>query len=61
MTMTILRRTAPLTGAYRPEGDKSPSHRALLSAALAEGESVIRRFLVGGVTQAMLRLSLIHI
>lgn len=53
--MTILRRTAPLTGAYRPEGDKSLSHRALLFAALAEGESVIRRFLVGGVTRAMLR------
>ena len=55
MTKTILPRTAPLTGDYRPEGDKSLSHRALLFAALAEGESVIRRFLVGGVTRAMLR------
>lgn len=55
MPTTIPRRTAPLTGAYRPEGDKSLSHRALLFAALAEGESVIRRFLVGGVTRAMLR------
>ena len=55
MTKTIARRVAPLTGSYRPEGDKSLSHRALLFAALAEGESVIRRFLVGGVTRAMLR------
>ncbi len=55
MTKTITRRDAPLVGAYRPEGDKSLSHRALLFAALAEGESVIRRFLVGGVTRAMLR------
>lgn len=55
MTQTIRRRIAPLLGSYRPEGDKSLSHRALLFAALAEGQSTIRRFLVGGVTQAMLR------
>lgn len=55
MTQTIHPRTAPLSGRYRPEGDKSLSHRALLFAALAEGESTIRRFLVGGVTRAMLR------
>lgn len=55
MTQTIHPRTAPLLGVYRPEGDKSLSHRALLFAALAEGESTIRRFLVGGVTRAMLR------
>lgn len=55
MTQTISRRIQPLIGTYRPEGDKSLSHRALLFAALAEGESVIRRFLVGGVTRAMLR------
>lgn len=35
-------------------GDKSLSHRALLFAALAEGESVIRNFLVSGVTRAMM-------
>ena len=34
MDQTVSRRTAPLTGAYRPEGDKSLSHRALLFAAL---------------------------
>lgn len=55
MTQTISPRTTPLTGTYRPEGDKSLSHRALLFAALAEGESTIRRFLIGGVTRAMLR------
>ena len=55
MTKTIAPRSCPLTGAYRPEGDKSLSHRALLFAALAEGESTIRRFLIGGVTRAMLR------
>lgn len=51
----IHRRTTPLIGRYCPEGDKSLSHRALLFAALAEGKSTIRRFLVGGVTRAMLR------
>lgn len=55
MTKTLSARTRPLTGSYRPEGDKSLSHRALLFAALAEGESTIRRFLIGGVTRAMLR------
>jgi 3-phosphoshikimate 1-carboxyvinyltransferase len=35
-------------------GDKSLSHRALLFAALADGESRIENFLVSGVTEAML-------
>ena len=55
MDKTIAARTAPLVGEYFPQGDKSLSHRALLFASLAEGTSVIRRFLVGGVTRAMLR------
>ncbi len=55
MQKTISKRTTPLLGTYAPEGDKSLSHRALLFASLAEGESVIERFLVGGVTKAMLR------
>ncbi len=55
MNKTIAKRVTPLLGRYRPEGDKSLSHRALLFAALAEGRSTIRRFLVGGVTKAMLR------
>jgi len=44
----------PLSGEIRLPGDKSLSHRAALFAALAEGESVIDRFLVSGVTRAML-------
>jgi 3-phosphoshikimate 1-carboxyvinyltransferase len=35
-------------------GDKSLSHRAVLFAALAEGDSRIENFLVSGVTQVML-------
>jgi 3-phosphoshikimate 1-carboxyvinyltransferase len=45
---------SPLTGELLLPGDKSLSHRAALFAALAEGESVIDRFLVSGVTRAML-------
>jgi len=45
---------APLAGTCLLSGDKSLSHRAALFAALAEGESVIDRFLVSGVTRAML-------
>ena len=55
MTQRIACRAVPLRGSYRPEGDKSLSHRALLFAALAEGTSTVRRFLIGGVTRAMLR------
>jgi 3-phosphoshikimate 1-carboxyvinyltransferase len=45
---------SPLSGEILLPGDKSLSHRAALFAALAEGESVIDRFLVSGVTRAML-------
>jgi 3-phosphoshikimate 1-carboxyvinyltransferase len=45
---------SPLSGEFLLPGDKSLSHRAALFAALAEGESVIDRFLVSGVTHAML-------
>ena len=44
----------PLRGTCAVPGDKSLSHRAALFAALANGESVIDRFLVSGVTRAML-------
>lgn len=46
--------SAPLAGDLLMPGDKSLSHRAALFAALAEGESVIDRFLVSGVTRVML-------
>jgi 3-phosphoshikimate 1-carboxyvinyltransferase len=45
---------APLKGDLQLPGDKSLSHRAALFAALAEGESTVERFLVSGVTRAML-------
>jgi 3-phosphoshikimate 1-carboxyvinyltransferase len=44
-----------LNGEIALPGDKSLSHRAALFASLAEGTSVVRRFLVSGVTRAMLR------
>ena len=44
----------PLSGDILLPGDKSLSHRAALFAALAEGASTIDRFLVSGVTRAML-------
>ena len=44
----------PLSGELPLPGDKSLSHRAALFASLAEGESVIDRFLVSGVTDVML-------
>jgi len=51
---------SPLVGEIAPgdqisiPGDKSLSHRAALFAALADGKSHIRNFLVSGVTRAML-------
>ncbi|MBE0698329.1 MAG: 3-phosphoshikimate 1-carboxyvinyltransferase, partial [Anaerolineaceae bacterium] len=44
----------PLHGTIKVPGDKSLSHRAVLFAALAEGESRIRNFLLSGVTRVML-------
>ncbi|MCL1921099.1 MAG: 3-phosphoshikimate 1-carboxyvinyltransferase [Kiritimatiellaeota bacterium] len=54
MSDLSLSRARPLSGEIRLPGDKSLSHRAALFAAMAEGESVIDRFLVSGVTRAML-------
>ncbi|MEN4041309.1 MAG: 3-phosphoshikimate 1-carboxyvinyltransferase [Anaerolineaceae bacterium] len=45
---------AKLSGDILLPGDKSISHRAALLAAMADGESRIERFLVSGVTRAML-------
>ena len=44
----------PLRGTAVLPGDKSISHRAILFAALAEGESCAENLLVSGVTRAML-------
>jgi len=43
---------SPLHGSVRVPGDKSVSHRALMLAAIAEGESRIRGFLEGEDTRA---------
>jgi 3-phosphoshikimate 1-carboxyvinyltransferase len=44
----------PLRGEVVLPGDKSLSHRSALFAALADGESVIKNFLVAGVTESLL-------
>lgn len=44
---------APLQGCVPVPGDKSLAHRAALFAALAEGESIVRRYPDSGVTRAM--------
>lgn len=44
--------SGPLAGIVRAPGDKSVSHRALMLAAIAEGDSHIRGFLEGGDTRA---------
>jgi 3-phosphoshikimate 1-carboxyvinyltransferase len=46
----------PLRGRVRVPGDKSISHRALMLAAIAEGESRIRGFLEGEDTRATARI-----
>ncbi len=46
--------TTKLSGSVQLPGDKSISHRSAIFAALAEGDSRIENFLVGGVTQVML-------
>jgi 3-phosphoshikimate 1-carboxyvinyltransferase len=43
-----------LVGTVQVPGDKSLSHRAVLFAAMAEGESRIANFLISGVTRVML-------
>lgn len=44
----------PLHGIVQLPGDKSISHRAALFAALAQGESQIKNFLLSGVTTVLL-------
>ena len=62
MSELSFNRAKKLEGEVRLPGDKSLSHRASLFAALAEGESVIERFLVSGVTRMMLNaLTSLHI
>lgn len=53
MDLKIAPAEKPLTGSVVVPGDKSLAHRAALFAALAEGESVVRRYPDSGVTRAM--------
>ena len=46
----------PLQGVISVPGDKSISHRAVMLASLAEGTSVIRRWLPAGDTLATLQI-----
>lgn len=50
------RRSGGLTGQATVPGDKSISHRAIMLAALADGESVIEGFLEGEDTRATARI-----
>ena len=50
------RRSGGLSGQATVPGDKSISHRAIMLAALAEGESVIEGFLEGEDTRATARI-----
>lgn len=45
--------TSPLSGTVEVPGDKSLAHRAMLFAALAEGDSEVSRYPDSGVTRAM--------
>ena len=52
-TLTVSRARG-LKGAYRPPGDKSISHRALILGALAEGETTVRGLAPGADVQRTL-------
>ena len=45
MSQFVVKRAGPLVGELRVPGDKSISHRSVILAGLAEGESVIDGFL----------------
>ena len=53
MDLTISCGGRPLAGMRTVPGDKSLAHRAMLFAALAEGESEVRNYPDSGVTRAM--------
>ena len=53
-TLRVYPQETPLKGETVVPGDKSISHRAVMLASLAEGESVVRRWLPAGDTGATL-------
>lgn len=52
--LRVIPQMGPLEGRITVPGDKSISHRAVMLAALAEGQSEVRRWLPAGDTQATL-------
>ncbi len=54
MRLKIQPARTPLSGTYRPPGDKSVSHRAAIFGGLAEGETEIHGFLDSADTRATL-------
>lgn len=54
MRLRIQPATRPLSGRYRPPGDKSVSHRAVILGGLARGETCIAGFLEAADTRASL-------
>lgn len=54
MRLVVSPRKKPLIGSISVPGDKSISHRAIMLAALADGESTIRNWLPAGDTLATL-------
>ncbi len=54
MTVLYVRPSSALRGRVAPPGDKSISHRAILLAAMARGQSHIQNLLVAGVTRPMM-------
>ena len=53
-TIIEARPSGPLQGRVAPPGDKSISHRAILLAAMAQGQSRIENLLIAGVTRPMM-------
>jgi 3-phosphoshikimate 1-carboxyvinyltransferase len=54
MRLRVQPARAPLSGTYRPPGDKSVSHRAAILGGLAHGETLISGFLDSADTRATL-------
>lgn len=55
--LRVYPQTTPLRGRVTVPGDKSISHRAVMLGALAEGRSVVRRWLPAGDTLATLAIA----
>ncbi|MCB0073220.1 MAG: hypothetical protein KDE20_17245, partial [Caldilineaceae bacterium] len=56
MTTLLIHSNHPLSGRARIPGDKSISHRAVMFASIAEGESRIHNFLDGADCRATVQV-----